>query len=295
MRCDLHVHTRCSGAATTPVVGWFCRESYNDPEAVYAQLKRAGMDLVTVTDHDSIDALEPLRRHRDFFLSEEVTCRMPSGTTLHVGVYNLNERQHLEIQRRRDDLPSLIPYLREQNVLYSVNHIFSRLTGRRELEDFTWFEDSFPAFEVLNSHLPRANYLTAKRLAYWLGKAVVAGSDAHSLASIGSAYTDVPGARGKEEFMEGLRLGGARVGGRSGNYWILTREVLTIFMEMMRENPATLVLAPVGLLIPLTTLVHRLLEARFARHWTRKFDASRGTSTGDLSPFAPPVSEEALA
>ena len=70
MRCDLHVHTRCSRAATAPVVRWFCRESYNDPEAVYAQLKRIGMELVTVTDHDSIDALEPLRRHRDFFLSE---------------------------------------------------------------------------------------------------------------------------------------------------------------------------------------------------------------------------------
>jgi hypothetical protein len=90
-------------------------------------------------------------------------------------------------------------------------------------------------------------------------------------------------------------LGRAKVRGRSGNYWILTREVLTIFVEMMRENPATLVLAPVGLLIPLTTLVHRLLEARFARHWTRKFIASRGLSTGDPPRFAPPVSEEALA
>ena len=295
MRCDLHVHTRCSGAATTPVVGWFCRESYNDPEAVYAQLKRVGMELVTVTDHDSIDALEPLRHHRDFFLSEEVTCRMPSGTTLHVGVYDLNERQHLEIQRRRDDLPSLIPYLREQNLLFSVNHIFSRLTGRRELEDFNWFEDSFPVFEVLNSHLPRSNNLPAKRLAYWLGKTVVAGSDAHSLASIGSAYTDVPGARDKGEFMEGLRLGRARVRGKSGNYWTLTREVLMVCREMMRENPATLLLAPLGFLIPLTTLVHRLLEVRFARHWTRKFVASRGIGAGDPSRFTPPVSEEALA
>src|ERR1700676_653314 len=87
MRCDLHVHTRHSGMCTVPVLSRICRESYNPPLAVYEILKRRGMDLVTVTDHDSIDAVEPLRRHPDFFLSEEVTCRMPSGTELHVGVY----------------------------------------------------------------------------------------------------------------------------------------------------------------------------------------------------------------
>ena len=35
-----------------------CRECYNDPEEVYETLKRRGMELVTVTDHDSIDAVE---------------------------------------------------------------------------------------------------------------------------------------------------------------------------------------------------------------------------------------------
>ena len=73
-----------------------CRECYSEPEAVYERLKRLGMSLVTVTDHDSIDASEVLRRYPDFFVSEEVTCRMPSGTEIHVGVYNVTEGQHLE-------------------------------------------------------------------------------------------------------------------------------------------------------------------------------------------------------
>ena len=60
MRCDLHVHTRHSGMCTLPLLR-HCRESYNDPLEVYEKLKRAGMDLVTVTDHDSIDAVEALR------------------------------------------------------------------------------------------------------------------------------------------------------------------------------------------------------------------------------------------
>ena len=85
MRCDLHVHTRHSGMCTIPLLNRVSRESYSDPEAVYQTLKRRGMDLVTVTDHDSIDAAEQLRRYPDFFLSEEVTCITPSGTEIHTG------------------------------------------------------------------------------------------------------------------------------------------------------------------------------------------------------------------
>ncbi len=59
--------------------------------------------MVTITDHDSIDAAEVLRRHADFFLSEEATVRMPSGTEMHLGVYGITERDHVEIQRRRSD------------------------------------------------------------------------------------------------------------------------------------------------------------------------------------------------
>jgi hypothetical protein len=66
---------------TIPVHARVCRESYNDPLTVYGKLKRLGMDLVTVTDHDSIDAAGALRSKPDFFLSEEVTCTLPSGTS----------------------------------------------------------------------------------------------------------------------------------------------------------------------------------------------------------------------
>src|SRR5262249_38904347 len=111
MKCDLHVHSWHSGMWTAPVGGLFCRESYSDPDAVYGRLKKRGMDLVTLTDHDSIDGAEGLRKHADFFVSEEVTCRMPSGTTIHIGVYDLRERDHREIHRRRDDLPRLLAYL----------------------------------------------------------------------------------------------------------------------------------------------------------------------------------------
>src|ERR1700692_3939378 len=103
MRCDLHVHTIHSGMCSVPYMNRICRESYNDPREVYETLKRRGMDLVTITDHDSIGAGECLRRYPDFFLSEEVSCRASSGTHLHVGVYGIEERDHEQMQRRRDD------------------------------------------------------------------------------------------------------------------------------------------------------------------------------------------------
>ncbi|MEP6715269.1 MAG: hypothetical protein ABJC09_06825, partial [Terriglobia bacterium] len=49
-----------------PVLSRICYESYNEPRPLYDTLKSRGMDLVTVTDHDSIGAAEELRSHAAF-------------------------------------------------------------------------------------------------------------------------------------------------------------------------------------------------------------------------------------
>jgi len=207
MRCDLHVHSLHSGTLPVAILRHFFLESYSAPADVYSTLRKRGMDLVTLTDHDSIGGGEELRKHADFFLSEEVTCRMPSGTYAHVGVYDLSERQHTEINRRRDDLIRLVAYLSEQRLFFTVNHVFSSLTGRRKAEDFEWFSGFFPAVETRNGQmLPSANQQAAE-FAWSRCKTQVAGSDAHALASVGTTYTEVPGARDKEEFFAGLRAG----------------------------------------------------------------------------------------
>ena len=218
MKCDLHVHTVHSGMCTVPVFKRICRESYSDPLAVYDTLKRRGMDLVTVTDHDSIDAAEALRGHSDFFLSEEVTCRTARGTELHVGVYDLAERDHIEIQRRRDDLAALFAYLDQRDLLFSINHAFSGLTGAREESDFDEFADCFPAMEVLNGQVLRIANSHAEAFAERHRKIALAGSDSHTLASLGRTYTSVPGAHGCREYLDGLKRGRTATFGDSGNY-----------------------------------------------------------------------------
>ena len=272
MRCDLHVHTLHSGPCTVPVLRNFCRESYNDPGALYEVLKSRGMDLVTVTDHDSIDAAERFRHRPDFFLSEEITCTAPSGTSFHIGVYDLTERDHIELQRRRDDLPSLVACLRERRLMTSINHIFSSLTGRRSDEDFLLFEALFPLVETLNGHIPGPNNAQAGEFASRAGRAAIGGSDSHTLHSAGSTYTEVPGARTKEEFLAGLCGGRSVAAGHSGSYWKLTRAVLSIGLSMMRDDPRTLLLAPLAAAVPLVTLVHCLRERWFLRRWAARLE-----------------------
>src|SRR5258708_16907758 len=127
MRCDLHVHSVASGMFDVPGLSRICRESYNDPTEVYQRLKRLGMSIVTITDHDSIDAVETLRHHPDFFLSEEVTVKMPSGTQMHLGVYGIGERDHAEIQRRRNDFIALLRSEEHTSELQSPDHLVCRL------------------------------------------------------------------------------------------------------------------------------------------------------------------------
>lgn len=270
MKCDLHVHSWHSGPYDTPVLGRLCRESYSDPEELYSLLRRRGMDFVTITDHDSVDGAATLRHHRDVFLSEEVTCRMPSGTTIHVGVYDITERQHVQIQRRRDDLVALLMYLTERRLFFCINHVFSSLTGPRDREDFDWFEQYFPAVETRNGQMLAGLNERAAELARLWRKVGVGGSDAHTCASAGTTYTEVRGAETKEEFFAGLRAGRARVGGAAGGYAKLTRDVFLVACEAAREKCWTAALAPLALAIPVVTLLNYTREIAFSQRWAAR-------------------------
>lgn len=269
MRCDLHVHTHNSGMCRVPFLNRIGRESYNDPEAVYKTLKQRGMDLVTVTDHDSIDSVEQLRSYPDFFLSEEVTCTTPSGTEIHLGVYGIEEHHHRELQRRRNDLLSLISYLNEQRLFSSINHLFSSLTGRRTDQDFAFFERFIPGVETMNGHMPASSNRSAAELARRWRKAAVGGSDSHTLAPLGHTYTEVPSV-GVESYLLGLRRGRSGVRGTSGDYLKLTRAVVEIGLQMTEEIEWATALTPLLLAVPLVTLFSYVSEIIFADKWARR-------------------------
>jgi predicted metal-dependent phosphoesterase TrpH len=276
MRCDLHVHTYHSGMCTVPLLDRVCKESYTSPEEAYEKLKRLGMDLVTVTDHDSIGAAGELRRHPDFFVSEEVSVVLPGGTRAHIGVYDINERQHIELQRRAADTESLLAFLDEQGLFFSVNHVFSSLTGPRTFADFELFASRFPALETRNAAMLACANAAAAELASRWRKAPVGGSDAHALHSVGRAFTEVAGARNKQEFFAGLRAGHGVVHGGHGSWALLIAEVLSIVASLLREKPAAALLTPLLAFLPLVLAVNYGKEAAFAALWQQRLRAAGG-------------------
>jgi predicted metal-dependent phosphoesterase TrpH len=252
----------------TPGLSRICKESYNDPAEVYDRCKRLDMSIVTLTDHDSIDAAEVLRKYPDFFISEEVTVEMPTGTRVHLGVYGITEKDHAEIQRRRDDFVALLMYLTERKIFFSANHLLSSLTGRRDMEDFDWFASYVPAYEVRNGQMTQKANQQAHRMAMKLGKARVAGSDSHTLAGVAHTFTEVPRARTVEEYFTGLRNGRGIIHGEDGSFLKITRDIFAFAGSLLKEQPAAAALLPLTLFIPVVTGLHWLNEIRFCKQWT---------------------------
>ena len=308
MRCDMHVHSWHSGAADLPVLGRVGRECYSDPLEVHERALARGMDLVTLTDHDTIDGALRLAHLEDSFVSEEVTLRLEGGRQLHVNVFGIDARQHERIQSRRRDPEAFFAYLAEARIPAAVNHLFSALTGARALGDLRCPLGRLPLVEALNGAIPEGH--EAARLAgrAW-GMAAVGGSDAHSLAHVARAFTTVPGARDKREFLDGLRAGLCVPAGRGGDYARLTTEVARIFAAGYAETAhelaagrgsllrvaACLALFPLLPLAPLFTLGVHLHERRFGARLWRAFQSAYGWAPplGHAAPLRAPLREAA--
>ena len=298
MRCDLHVHSLWSGRADIPLLSHFGNESYSTPRAVYDRCHDVGMDLVTITDHDTIEGALEIAGLPGTFVSEEVTVYLPGERHLHVGVLDIDQRQHARITDLRRDAEAFFAYCAEQHIPVCVNHPFSSSTGARLTTDFQSALRRGVLVETLNGMMPHEANHYAAWAAEEAGLSGIAGSDAHTLASIGRAYTQVPGARSRAEFLDGLRQGSAIPCGRCGSYARLTADVMRVFglayaanlRQTHRSTLAALRLAALlaigpGLpLIPLITAVQYGRDRLFA---ATHFARLRAASGGIFRPWRP--------
>src|SRR5262245_45729854 len=233
MRCDLYVHSRHSGAATLPVLRHLTRECYSEPRAVYEAARARGMDLVTLTDHDTIAGALELEALSGTFVSEEVTCFAPSGGELHLGVFDIRERDHEALQARRRDLEALFAYTAERRIPVCLNHPFSALTGRREDGELAAALRGATHIETLNGMMSAGSNERAQSAAHRARLGRCGGSDAHTLANVARAFTCVH-ARDRAEFLEGLRAGLTIPAGRCGSYARLTATIARLAVEACR-------------------------------------------------------------
>ncbi len=223
-RADLHVHSRHSSASgSLPFLR--SRDCYSSPLDVYRVAKRRGMDLVTITDHDSIDGWRELMDLRpdttDIIPGEEVSCRLPDGNIRGASRRLRHDRAAARrapaaaVRRlRRHRVPA-----RGRNVLRpeSLLHFYR---GQVPLAHYLRLLAVVPALEARNGTMLDVHNRLSERLCRD-GRdgapplAAVAGSDAHTLRRVGRTWTEAPGLTAAD-FLASLTAGLGRPGGDHG-------------------------------------------------------------------------------
>ena len=283
MKLDLHVHTTYSGQTTVYPLNKIMKECYNSPEGVYRRAKARGMDLVTITDHDQIEGALTIADRDDVIVGCEVTGVFPQDNVrVHLGVLGISVAQHAEIQRLRHDVRELLPYLKQERIFTSLNHVASRINGEITAPHIAALMPWVDGLEVINgSRLPSQNR-TAACIADACRKIGVAGSDSHTGRGIGRTWVEAPQARSRDEFLTELHAGRVRVGGRQGNFFTMASDMLRLATGFYEDRFAMLARSPlrwrnqafvVGgvlglplLCLPLAAaLAHFILEERFNR------------------------------
>ncbi|MBD3178498.1 MAG: glycosyltransferase [Candidatus Latescibacteria bacterium] len=259
MKADLHVHSRYS----TRPSQWFLRkvgasESYTDPMRLYAIAKGWGMDLVTITDHNTLAGSLEIAHLKNTFLSEEVTTYFPEdGCKLHVLVYDINEAQHEDISRIRESVFDLVEYLNREGIVHGIAHPMFSINDRLTLEHLEKMLLLFKNFELNGSRDEYQNNMIEEILGGlaprdiedisnrhdmepygsrpW-EKNIIGGSDDHSSLNIARVYTEVKGAASKDEFLEGIGLGNTRVKGKNSTPKTLAHNLYSIAYQFYKNR-----------------------------------------------------------
>jgi glycosyltransferase involved in cell wall biosynthesis len=233
-KADLHVHSCHSRRPSSWVLKKIgCGESYTEPIDLHRTLKKQGMDVVTITDHNTINGCLEIAHLEDTFISEEVTTYFPQDNCkLHVLVYNITEGQHEEIVRVRKNVFDLVGYLRGEHIVHAVAHPMYSVNGMLRVDHFEQLLLLFNLLELNGARDTLQNTIitriasaltgeTIEELAHRHGitpwgdrpwkKCLISGSDDHSSIYMGTSYTEVWGASCIGTFLEGISRCAARV------------------------------------------------------------------------------------
>ena len=219
MKADLHLHSRFSDRSAEWVFRRFdFPDSYSQPRALYETLRERGMDLVTLTDHNTLDGALEIADLPGVFLSEEVTTYFPEDRCkVSVLVWNLTEAQHRDIARLRENIFDLQGYLAKENLSHAVAHGLYPLNQKLTTAHVERLILLFRCFEGINGLRDDLFNVTLRHLLAGLTpervvtladkhglapthpepwrKILTAGSDDKSGMFAARAYTETPGAR----------------------------------------------------------------------------------------------------
>ena len=243
MKCDMHVHSKFSRESGR----WVLRslkapESFTPPELIYELCRRRGMDLVTVTDINTIEGALSISHLPGTFISEEVRTFLPgTRTSVHLLLYDISPRQHEETVRVRDSFPTLMEYIRDQGIVHSLAHPFyfpeTDLQNHEIREVFSRVE----LLEALNGNRSE----TENRAVRTIARAVkddsgfsgfTGGSDDHCGRFMGLTCTMVEGAKDTEGFLQAVRRGKGIPMGQHGSAIRSAYSVYSIAYSFYRDR-----------------------------------------------------------
>lgn len=259
-RMDTHVHSWASDGPVVAALGFVgCPESFSPPERVYDQARARGMDLVTITDHDTIrGALELHERgFQNFIIGQEVTVYFPEDRCkLHVLAWGLTPELDEQLTRLglRNDVYAFAAWLHEHQLPHALAHPLYMQNGRLTRWHVERAALLFKGFEVLNGahsaghRAPIERFLDAltparvQQLArdhhmepLWpraWQKARTGGSDDHALLNIGRTWTGVHVEQGvitdPRDFFRYVMAGRCEAGGVGGHSSLLAHQLTSV-------------------------------------------------------------------
>jgi len=188
VRVDLHNHTHYSP------------DSILSPKRFIREVGRRGLDVVAVTDHNTIRGALAVRELADFpvIVGEEV--RSKDGEIL--GLF-LSE----EIPRGLS-AGDTIALIKDQGGIVGVPHPFDSFRSALREDSLLACIDQIDFIEGLNARMVFASHNDkAREFAKDRGLPVSAGSDAHSPWEVGRVWAEIPPFEGATDFVTALRQG----------------------------------------------------------------------------------------
>lgn len=193
------------------------------PEDLIFYAKKHGLDAVAVTDHNRIDGALKIAKEKDFLIIPGIEISSLNGH-----IIGLNLREVIPTKLTADET---VDRIHEAGGIAVACHPITFF--KESLGEHT--NSKFDAVEVINaSAFPfRYSVKRGKYLAFQLGKAQTAGSDAHYGPEIGCAYTLVEAELELENVIKALTERLCKPFGRAIPLRMrLKREVLSLKKKM---------------------------------------------------------------
>jgi len=232
-------------------------ESYVAPQDIHRVAMERGMTGVTITDHNTIEGCLAIADLPGTFISEEVTTYFPEDKCkVHVVAYDISEAQHREIERARENIFDLVPYLEGEEIVFSLAHPLFKVNDRLTTDHIEKLLLMFRMLELNGDQNEEENVIVRQfatllkekdmmRMADKHGmepyhsepwkKCLVCGSDDHSLLYAATSYTEAD-AEDIEGFFNELLTGQTSTVCRSSTPHTMAHKLYSIAYQHYRKR-----------------------------------------------------------